>query len=927
MLASHPTGTVTFLFTDVEGSTRLWEEYPTAMKAALARHDEIVRQAIETHGGSIIKTTGDGFHAAFDTGLNGVAAILAAQQALSTAGWDEIKPHQLRVRAALHTGEAEERSGDYYGPSLNRAARLMSIAHGGQTLLSTTTANLVRDQLPGDVSLRDLGEHRLKDLVRSERVFQLNVPGLPVEFPPVRSVDSFPNNLPVQLTTFIGRERELEQARTRLDTARLLTMIGPGGTGKTRLSLQLGAELLPYYPDGVWAAELAPITDPGLVLPAVASVFGIREQLGMGVQELLLDFLRAKELLLIVDNCEHLVEACAQLIEQLLRTAPNLKIIASSREALGIPGETVYRVPSLSLPDAASSSRAALAQSESVQLFVERASAANPKFSLNDQNAASIAQIVRRLDGIPLALELAAARVTVFSAEQISSRLDDRFRLLTGGSRTALPRQQTLRALIDWSYDLLSDAERALFRKFSVFAGGCTYEAAEGICTEMDVLNLLTQLVNKSLVAVEDESGSPRYRLLETVRQYARDKLLESGESEAARDTHFDYFYNLAKTAAPMLGSPQAAEWVAKLESEYDNIRAALDWGLEKNVGGVLRMVSNLERFWMRQGHEEEGRQIATEALLRAEKLPMPAGDEAIRQWKGIMGRAWGTLAALAYSQGDNERAAESAGRAATLATEIGDKAGMAQVLAFRASSLMFVAEANDSMQLLEEAIAAGRESGNKEGLALALSFYSQVLTLQGAPDETVQKFAEESSALARESNDKWMVTMGLLGGAMVAKYRGNYAEARKQFSTARPLFAELGDRHRLNMVKSELAHIDRYEGQLEKAEAVYRETIVEWKRLGHRAAIAHQLECFAEIALRRQHYVRAARLFGAAAALREKIGISMTAPEKIEYEKEISSLQSSLEPAAFRTTWTDGQGLNMDEAIQSALESQAKAA
>ncbi len=925
MLSNLPSGTVTFLFTDVEGSTRLWEEHPTAMKAALALHDEIVRGAIEKHGGTIIKNTGDGFHAAFETGLNGVAAVVAAQQALFAAPWEEIKPRQLRVRAALHTGEAEERAGDYYGPSLNRAARLMSIAHGGQTLLSTTTADLVRDQLPAEASLRDLGEHRLKDLVRSERVYQLIATGIPSEFPPLRSVDAFPNNLPVQLTTFIGRERELEEAKARLASARLLTMIGPGGTGKTRLSLQLGADLLPYYADGVWVAELAPIADPSLVLPTVASVFGLREQLGMSIHELLLDFVRAKELLLIVDNCEHLVEASAQVVEQLLHTAPNLKIVASSREALGIAGETVYRVPSLSLPSASDATRAALARSESVQLFAERASAANPKFSLTDTNAQAVAQIVRRLDGIPLALELAAARVTVFTPEQISSRLDDRFRLLTGGSRTALPRQQTLRALIDWSYELLSEPERRLFRKFSVFAGGCTYEAAETICTEMDVLTLLTQLVNKSLVAVEDESGSSRYRLLETVRQYARDKLLEMGESEEARNTHFDYFYKMAKAAEPMLNGPEARAWVAKLEAEHDNIRAALDWGLEKNLGGVLRMIPWLERFWNREGHEEEARQFIRDAVGRAEKMPEPVGEEAVMQWKRIRGDALQSLSQLAYSQGDYARAAEAADRAAAMARETGNKRGLAILLSFRASALLFVGERSQAMGLLQEALPLARESGDSLALGMALSRYGQVLSMEGREFELAKDYMEQGAPLVEESGDRWAMTMSLIGLALMATLRGDYAEARTRYKALQAPFAELGDRHRMNMVKSELAHLDRYEGQIDKAEAGYRETILEWNRLGHRAAIAHQLECFAAIGLTRGQYSRAARLFGAAAALRTKIGIAMTSPERAEYDRNLDQLRAHMDERSFQDDWTAGQALSMDGAIKLALESPTK--
>ena len=401
MAVDLPAGTVTFLFTDIEGSTKLWEQYPEAMKTALARHDEILRQTIEEHRGHIIKTTGDGVHAAFGTALDGVSAALNAQQAFYAAKWNEINPHHVKIRIGLHTGEAEARAGDYYGPTLNRAARLMSVGHGGQILLSTITADLVRDQLPNGASIRDLGEHRLKDLVRSEHVYQLTHPNLPADFPPIKSLDSYPNNLPIQLTSFIGREHELAEVKKRFASARLLTLIGPGGTGKTRLSLQIGAELLPAFADGVWLVELAPLADPSLIMQTIASVLGLREQLGMSLNELLIDFLRAKNLLLIIDNCEHLVESCAQLADQLLHACANIKIVASSREALGISGETVYRVPSLSLPNPDEVTREALTQSESAQLFIERATAANPKFNISDKNASFVAQICRRLDGIP----------------------------------------------------------------------------------------------------------------------------------------------------------------------------------------------------------------------------------------------------------------------------------------------------------------------------------------------------------------------------------------------------------------------------------------------------------------------------------------------------------------------------------------------
>ncbi|HEX8990426.1 MAG TPA: adenylate/guanylate cyclase domain-containing protein [Anaerolineales bacterium] len=922
-MSTLPSGTVTFLFTDLEGSTKLWEQFPGAMKSALARHDDILQRAITTQGGHIIKSTGDGFHAAFDTCASALAAALTAQQDMQHAGWEEIQPHRLRVRMGIHTGEAQERSGDFYGPALNRAARLMSIAHGGQTLLSATTADLVRDQLPDDASLKDLGEHRLRDLVRSEHVFQLAHPALPSEFPPLRSVDAFPNNLPVQLTSFIGRERELEAARKRLASSHLLTLIGPGGTGKTRLSLQLAADVLPSFSDGVWLAELAPLTDPALVIQTVGSILHLREQLGMPLEELLIDYLREKNVLLVLDNCEHLIDACAHLADRLLHACGNLKMIASSREALGIAGEAVYRVPPLSLPDAECLTRRDFGRCESGQLFVERASAANPRFSLTDQNAAAIAQICRRLDGIPLALELAAARITTFSAEQIASHLDDRFRLLTGGSRTALPRQQTLRALIDWSYELLPEQERTLMRKLSVFAGGWTFEAAEAVCSDLNVLDLLPQLVNKSLVAVDTETDPPRYRLFETVRQYARDKLLEQGETESARTSHFDYFLGLATQAAPRLRKSGASEWVTKLELEHDNLRNAMQWGLEERLDDVLRMVSLLSYFWNRRGYEEEARSLIREALQRANsqgETEGQAGEERPR----LLCDAWGILGLMAFSQGDNLNAVAACEQSAAIARRLGDHRRLAIAITFQVMGALSFGQIEGVDALLKEGLAAAEASGDTFALGL-------VLTLHAVP-RTPSKIAianlgqvtaeiEKGRILLKESGDEWSATMGLLSSGMLARFRGEYEMARKQFATLEPLFLDLGDKHRTNMIRSELAHIERYEGRYEKAEAMYRETLPEWQRLGHRAAVAHQIECFAAIAHIRGERERAARLYGAAERLRERINIPMTELERAEYDLAIARLRSETDEAVFTSSWAAGRALSIDQAIRLALE------
>lgn len=499
----------TFLFTDIEGSTKLWEAHPEAMRPLLARHDAILRKVIEENRGRVVKQVGDSFHAVFSRPADAVKAVVAAQSSLLKENWSDVGP--IKVRMAVHTGEADERDGDYFGAALNRCSRMLTAGHGGQTLLSTATHELLRDSVPPGVTLKDLGEHRLKDLIRQEHIYQVCHPDLPAEFPPLRSLASFTHNLPVQMTSFVGREKEINEIKDLLKVTRLFTLAGSGGVGKTRLSLQVGAELLDKYPDGVWQVELAALSDPSLVPQAVAAALGLREEPRRTLTDTLADALRSKKSLLIFDNCEHLVEACARLADALLKVGPNLRIIATSREGLRLVGEVVWRVPSLSVPDPLKGPAAeSLTQYESVRLFVDRGAAVKPGFRVTPQNGPAVAQICWRLDGIPLAIELAAARVNVLSPEQISDRLNDRFRLLTGGSRTALPRHQTLQAAVEWSYDLLSEKEKKLFDRLSVFSGGFTMEAAEEVCSgdgveKSEVLDLLTHLTEKSLVVAEEE--------------------------------------------------------------------------------------------------------------------------------------------------------------------------------------------------------------------------------------------------------------------------------------------------------------------------------------------------------------------------------------------------------------------------------------
>ncbi len=778
---SLPSGTVTFLYTDIEGSTKLAQEHPEEWETLRARHHAILREAIGSNNGYVFQVVGDGFCAAFHAPNDGFHTAIEAQRKLQTENWGEVS---LKVRMGIHTGEAEAHGNEYHGYlTISLVQRLMSAGYGGQILLSHATENLLRGHLPKDVRLRDLGEHKLKDILQPVHIFQVIAPDLQKEFPALRALDVLPNNLPMQLTSFIGRERELAEVKQLLANTRLLTLTGPGGTGKTRLSLQLAQDMLPSFTNGVWLVELAPLTDPSLIPQTIASVFELREAPNMPLMDILTNYLRAKQLLLILDNCEHLIETCAKLSADLLHACPQLKIIPSSREALGISGETVYRVPSLSLPDPAQVTREAIVDYESIQLFLERANAVQSHFALKDSNASAVAQICHRLDGIPLALELAAARIAVFSPEEIASRLDDRFRLLTGGSRTALPRHQTLRALIDWSYDLLSDEEQMLFCQLSVFAGGWTFEAAEGVCSAplspfgrgvggegLDVLNLLTQLVNKSLVMVDADAqaGGTRYRLPETIRQYARDKLLESGESEQTRDRHLDFFLRFAEAAEPKLRSAEQIEWLERVETEHDNLRTALAWSLESGKSDrALGLAGALSYFWELRGLSE-GYKWLDDALALSEREQSGTVEQTARRAKALYGAGRLRFMSLLDPHSSRTMGEESL----RLWREIGDKWWMAVALEHVGFILNVEGDLQVSRARLEEGVALAREVGDPWLLALCLVRLAGTLALTDVA--AARRILEEGVAVARSVGDKSILSQALVTLAPIYQLEGN---------------------------------------------------------------------------------------------------------------------------------------------------------
>ena len=893
-----PSGTVTFLFTDIEGSTQLWEKHPEEMRAALAQHDSILRGAVTSNKGHVIKTTGDGIHAVFGTAIDAVNATVEAQHAFQTTRFGKNSDIAIRVRMGVHTGEAELRDGDYYGQSLNRAARIMSVGFGGQTLLSSLTAELAREHLPNDISLIDLGEHRLKDLIQSEHIFQLSSTDLTVEFPPLKSLNTLPNNLPQQLTCFIGREREMKEAGNLFASTPLLTFIGPGGTGKTRLTLQIAAEQLANFKDGVWLAELAPLTEPTFILSTLASIFELREVPGLSLINIIMDYLRAKQVLLILDNCEHLVEASAQIADQLLHACPQLRIIVSSREALGINGETVYRVPSL-LDD------------EAVRLFAERAAKADSRFKLTEHNAPYVAQICSRLDGIPLAIELAAARVKIFTPPQIAERLDDRFKLLTGGSRTALPRQQTLRALIDWSYQSLNETEQRALRRLSVFSGGWTVQGAESVIGEEEALDGLLGLVNKSLVNVEEQEGRSRYRFLETIRQYALEKLLESGEAAETRDRQFAFMLQLAGISERKMFGAESSVWLDQMELEHDNLRAAFEWSIANYPERALDLAYAVGGFWISRDYNSEARSTCGVILARTQGLPHLERERA--HVYGILG--WTSITTGNHKDG---RAAAEAG--IELARKANDLRTVSIFLGMLALASLFLGDFTTASKSMEEGIELARQYALRGELAMLLTIHAQTTYSSRQDGLRARAYLEEAAQLAREEGYRWADSMSAFGMGRVAAVLGDLQTARLKLTESADYARKIGNKRLVYSSFSELAHILREHGEIDEPLATYRDLLPKWKDLGHRAAVAHELECIAYILRRKEEPERAVHLLGAVAALRKVIDTAMTATEAVEYEEEIAALREMLGEEEYGKFWQEGSRLSIDEAIELAL-------
>lgn len=948
-----PSGTVTFLFTDIEGSTKLWQQSPDAMPAALARHHEILHRAIESHNGYVFQIIGDAFCAAFATAFDGLDAALGAQRALRDEPWGETGA--IRVRMALHTGTAQVNIGDFTsgeyvsGITLSRAARLLSAGHGGQILLSSSTTELVREALPLKTELRDLGAHRLKDLVQPQQMYQVLALDLLQDFPALKTLDVLPNNLPIQLTSFIGRERETQEIKDLLTNddrpvhteranihpssfvLRLLTLTGAGGSGKTRLSLQVAADVIDDFEKGAWFVDLSPLTDPALVPNSVMSALELRgerssfDEAGRPPLDALADYLSAKHLLLILDNCEHLVEACAQLANHLLTHCPNLTILATSREALGVAGEVTYQVPVLGLPDPNHlPALDALSQYDSVRLFIERALAVQPNFSVTNANAPAVAQICYRLDGIPLAIELAAARIKLFSPGQIAALLDDRFRLLTGGSRTVMPRQQTLRAAIEWSYSLLSEQERILFRRLSVFVGGWTFEAAEAVCVgdgidAYDVLELLSHLVDKSLVITAARGEEPRYRMLETIREYAFDKLRDSDEVERIRNQHLDYFLAFAELANRQ-PRPGRTRWRDRMEIDHDNLRVALRHTFAQNDPERALLLCNvLAGFWTERGYLIESRRWYEQAIAssRQQQAATPI-SEAHRVQYGI---ALDENGSIAYWQGDYATAHAQLEEALAIKRALGDKTGAASVLNSLGGLAWYEDKSTAAQTIWEEALALNRELEDTAGVADNLWSLAMLAKERGDYIESA-RLSQDSLKYYRALKNGGGAAWVLENLGWLAMIQGDYAKSKEYAHESFALRQESNHQLGLSWGFTQRGYLAWHLGDCRAARAALKEGLT----LFHKFAISSFNTClsltgFAAVDMCEGEYLRGTRLLAAIRAESERTGRYNKDIFLRVYNQALEIAQAELDAETFNAAWEQGRALTMEQAIELALQ------
>jgi len=951
---SHlPSGTVTFLFTDIEGSTRLAQDLGPDYQRVLEAHHRLMREGLLSGGGIEVSTEGDSFFCVFASPTAAVETAVSLQRALNSHDWpaDAV----VSVRMGAHTGEGTLGADNYVGLDVHRAARIAAAAHGGQVLVSDATRALTEASLLPGVVLSDLGLHGMKDLPHPERLHQLIIEGLPTSFPAPRSVDAQPSNLPTQLTSFVGRNQELTEAEGLIGEARLLTLTGVAGSGKTRLALQLAAQAAEQFPHGVWLVELAALTDPALLEERVATVIGIRQQPGRDLVETILEVLRPKTSLIVLDNCEHMLDSAAKFIGAALGLAPNLRVVATSREPLGVPGEVTLQVAPLSLPSSDGvSDETGPGTSDAVRLFTERGANADPSFRVTPDNAEAVTQICRRLDGLPLAIELAAARLRSFSPTEIAARLDDRFGLLTGGTRTSLPRQHTLRAAVDWSYEMLTDAEQIVFERLAVFAGGFTMGAVEAVCGEgvEDVVDKVIRLVDQSMIVAESRVGSgTRYRLLETLKQYGWQRLEERGEIDDIRTRHAEFLLRLSDEAKPHLHGRDHRSWMQRLDAEHENCRAALDWCRESNdVETYLRLVTGWGVFWVGFGLWTEARSSLTEAL------ELEDGKHPELRLGAIL------ASAQIFVADDRDRATALAEEAIDLADRFGDSEAMVNALILggyttkhqhrtenkravllleraleicdaegmdhdRARALVTLGniysdqDSEKSRYYLEAGLALHRNLEDLSGVAQALHYLGAGAARSGDFEDAVAWLEEglrvDALIGGRDNNGHLLMELG-----EVKRLQGDAAGAAMLLARGLEILTESGDQNCAARTRTSLGLLALSAGSLSEARGHLEASLVASARIGD-GNVVTALDGFAQHAAATGDSQQAVVVFAAAEGIRRQRGMTISASDLVLRDRELDAARQQLDKVDFDMAWDRGAALSLEEAMSAVVGTQ----
>ena len=899
--------TLTFLFTDIEGSTALLGRLGDDVYArVLAGHHALVRSALAAYEGREVDTQGDAFFAVFSSPRACVAAVLEIQQALAAHGWPG--GERVRVRMGVHSGEAARTAAGLVGLEVHRAARVAAVAHGGQVLVSEAAAALVRDGLPPGAALTDLGVHRLKDLGRPERIFQLTAAGLPAEFAPLRSLGNpaLPNNLPAQLSTFIGRDRELAEVRALVESARLVTLAGAGGCGKTRLGLQVAAELVDGSGDGVCLVELAAVTDSDAVPAAISQALRLTAQPTRPALEALLDALAPQDVLIVLDNCEHLIGGCAKTAEAIVRRCPRVRLLATSREPLGIAGETIYRVPSLSLPGPGDSDSSPSGSCDAVALFADRARANGVALAADEVAGPVVVSVCRRLDGMPLAIELAAARLRSMSLGELSDRLDQRFRLLTGGSRTAMERQQTLRATVGWSYSLLTGAEQVLLARLSVFAGGFGLDAAEAVCGSgdldvLDVAGLLGSLVDKSLVVAEPAATALRYRLLETIRLFAAERLVEAGEEAAAvAAAHCAYFLSVAEAAAAYLTGPEQGKWLARLDVDQANLRRAAEYAVGRPDGTavVLRLGVALDRYWRARSRQQEAFALLVPVLRRPDARDDPA----------LAGAALVTAARAAFRI-DLPTARRLAEQAVQVTGQLGDDRLLSRALAALCTACYRADEPETGRPFGQESVERARRLGDDVLLAESLLGYLGTIDLARSGP-----LFSEAIACTERSGDHLINSIWHSNAGAAAEDAGDLPAARAHLEAAEQAAQQIGWEDAT--VPVGLGYLLRAEGDPGGARSALEASLRIGRRTGSNWHMAEAILGLACLAGDAGDWDRAAALHGVAQAFLDRTGNPWQEFDARDRRESLDQARAHLGDEQLERAYAQGMALSPEKAL-----------